>query len=99
MGNMWNPRLGRPAPPEALSLTFVEWVGETVPHSFWAKAFYDIRSAKGTPCQVIVHALALSGAAATTANPTTKLVTRWPSRKRHSSIIAMHECNAVLCST
>jgi hypothetical protein len=40
------------------TLTFVEWVGETVPHSFWAKAFYESRRAKGVPHHVILRALA-----------------------------------------
>lgn len=44
--------------PTFLRQTFVEWVGETVPHSFWAKAFYDSRRAKGIPHQVILRALA-----------------------------------------
>lgn len=38
--------------------TFIEWVGETVPQSIWAKAFYESRRAKGTPHQVILRALA-----------------------------------------
>lgn len=44
--------------PTFLRQTFIEWVGETVPHSFWAKAFYDSRRAKGVPHQVILRALA-----------------------------------------
>jgi transposase len=44
--------------PTFLRQTFIEWVGETVPHSFWAKAFYESRRAKGTPHQVILRALA-----------------------------------------
>jgi len=44
--------------PTFLRQTFVEWVGETVPHCFWAKAFYTSRKAKGIPHQVILRALA-----------------------------------------
>jgi transposase len=44
--------------PAFLRQTFVEWVGETVPHSFWAKAFYESRRASGVPHQVILRALA-----------------------------------------
>jgi transposase len=44
--------------PTFLRQTFVEWVGESIPHSFWAKAFYDSRRAKGVPHQVILRALA-----------------------------------------
>jgi transposase len=44
--------------PTFLRQTFVEWVGETVPHSFWAKTFYESRSAKGIPHHVILRALA-----------------------------------------
>lgn len=41
-----------------LRQTFVEWVGETVPLSFWAKAFYEARSAKGQSHNAIIRALA-----------------------------------------
>jgi len=44
--------------PTFLRQTFVEWVGESVPHSFWAKAFYQSRKAKGVPHHVILRALA-----------------------------------------
>jgi transposase len=44
--------------PTFLRQSFIEWVGETVPRSFWAKAFYESRRAKGTPHQVILRALA-----------------------------------------
>jgi hypothetical protein len=27
--------------PTFLRQTFIEWVGQTIPRSFWAKAFYD----------------------------------------------------------
>jgi hypothetical protein len=38
--------------------TFVEWAGQTVPKSFWARAFYDQQRAKGATHQVAVRALA-----------------------------------------
>jgi transposase len=41
-----------------LRQTFIEWAGETVPHSFWAKAFYESRRAKGVPHQAILRTLA-----------------------------------------
>jgi transposase len=41
-----------------LRQTFVEWAGETVPHSFWAKAFYESRRARGASHQAILRALA-----------------------------------------
>ena len=44
--------------PTFLRQTFVEWVGQSIPHSFWAKAFYDSRRAKDVPHQVIIRALA-----------------------------------------
>ena len=44
--------------PTFVRQTFVEWVGESVPHSFWAKAFYESRQAKGVPHHVILRALA-----------------------------------------
>jgi transposase len=33
--------------PTFLRQTFVEWVASSVPHSFWARAFYDSHRAKG----------------------------------------------------
>jgi transposase len=44
--------------PKFLRQTFVEWVGETVPRSFWAKAFYESRRAKGVDHNAIIRALA-----------------------------------------
>jgi hypothetical protein len=44
--------------PTFLRQSFIEWIGETVPHSFWAKAFYQSRRAKEIPHQVILRALA-----------------------------------------
>ena len=41
-----------------LRQTFVEWVGETIPHCFWAKAFYESRRAKGVSHHAIIRALA-----------------------------------------
>jgi hypothetical protein len=41
-----------------LRQTFVEWAGETVPHSFGAQAFYESRRAKGVSHQAILRALA-----------------------------------------
>jgi transposase len=41
-----------------LRQTFVEWAGETIPHCFWAKAFYESRRAKGVSHQAILRALA-----------------------------------------
>lgn len=38
--------------------TFVEWAGQTIPKSFWARAFYDQQRAKGATHQVAVRALA-----------------------------------------
>jgi transposase IS116/IS110/IS902 family protein len=34
--------------PTFLRQTFIEWVGQTIPRSFWAKAFYDSCRARGT---------------------------------------------------
>jgi transposase len=44
--------------PTFLRQTFIEWVGESIPHSFWAKAFYESRRAKDVPHHVILRALA-----------------------------------------
>lgn len=38
--------------------TFVEWAGQTIPRSYWAKAYYDQQRAKGKPHQVAIRALA-----------------------------------------
>lgn len=44
--------------PKFLRQTFVEWVGETIPRSFWAKAFYDRQKAKGATHAAAIRALA-----------------------------------------
>jgi transposase len=42
--------------PTFLRQTFVEWAGETIPRSFWARAFYESHKAKGA-----THNAAISG--------------------------------------
>jgi transposase len=44
--------------PTFLRQTFVEWVGQTIPRSFWAKAFYESRRARGARHQAALRALA-----------------------------------------
>lgn len=44
--------------PTFLRQTFVEWVGQTIPRSFWAKAFYEARRARGARHQAALRALA-----------------------------------------
>lgn len=44
--------------PTFLRQTFVEWAGETVRYSFWAKAYYQQQKARGKSHHVIVRALA-----------------------------------------
>ena len=44
--------------PTFLRQTFVEWVGQTIPRSFWAKAFYQARRARGARHQAALRALA-----------------------------------------
>ena len=44
--------------PTFLRQTFVEWVASSVPHSFWARAFYESRRAKGASHNATVRALA-----------------------------------------
>ena len=41
-----------------LRQTFVEWVGQTIPRSFWAKTFYEARRARGARHQAALRALA-----------------------------------------
>jgi transposase len=41
-----------------LRQTFVEWTEQTIPRSFWAKAFYDQQRAKGSSHNAAVRALA-----------------------------------------
>ena len=44
--------------PTFLRQTFVEWAGETIPRSFWARAFYDSHKAKGASHNAAIRALA-----------------------------------------
>jgi transposase len=44
--------------PTFLRQTFVEWVASSVPHSFWARAFYDSHRAKGASHNATIRALA-----------------------------------------
>jgi transposase len=44
--------------PAFLRQTFVEWAGQTVIYSAWAKVYYQRMKAKGKPCHVIRRALA-----------------------------------------
>jgi hypothetical protein len=44
--------------PTFLRQTFIEWVGQTIPRSFWAKAFYDSCRARGKRHQAALRALA-----------------------------------------
>jgi hypothetical protein len=44
--------------PTFLRQTFVEWAGETVPRSFWAKAYYEQQRAKGLSRQAALRSLA-----------------------------------------
>lgn len=44
--------------PTFLRQTFIEWVGQTVPRSFWAKAFYESCRARGLRHQAALRALA-----------------------------------------
>jgi hypothetical protein len=48
----------RYACPTFLRQTFVEWVGQTVPRSFWAKAFYEAMRARGARHQAALRDLA-----------------------------------------
>jgi hypothetical protein len=48
----------RYACPTFLRQTFVEWVGQTVPRSAWAKAFYTAIRARGSRHQAALRALA-----------------------------------------
>ena len=41
-----------------LRQTFVEWAAQTIPRSFWAKAFYDSLRARGARHQAALRALA-----------------------------------------
>lgn len=44
--------------PKFLRQTFVEWVAQTIPHSYWAKAFYDQQRSRGARHQPALRALA-----------------------------------------
>ena len=44
--------------PKFLRQTFVEWAGQTVQYSFWAKAYYEQQKSKGKPHNTIIRALA-----------------------------------------
>jgi len=48
----------RCACPTFLRQTFIEWVAQTVPRSFWAKAFYQACRARGMHHQAALRALA-----------------------------------------
>jgi transposase len=48
----------RYAAPTFLRQTFVEWAAQTIPHSFWARAFYEQQRAKGISHQAALRALA-----------------------------------------
>ena len=48
----------RYAAPTFLRQTFVEWAAQTIPHSFWARAFYEQQRAKGVSHQAALRALA-----------------------------------------
>jgi len=44
--------------PKFLRQTFVEWAASSIPHSFWARAFYESHKAKGSTHNAAVRALA-----------------------------------------
>ena len=44
--------------PKFLRQTFVEWAASSIPHSFWARAFYESQKAKGSTHNAAVRALA-----------------------------------------
>lgn len=44
--------------PKFLRQTFVEWAGATIPHSFWAHAYYHQQREKGNSHQAAVRSLA-----------------------------------------
>ena len=44
--------------PTFLRQTFIEWVGQTIPRSFWANAFYTACKARGMHHQAALRALA-----------------------------------------
>jgi hypothetical protein len=44
--------------PTFLRQTFVEWVGFSIRHSFWEKAYYEQQKSKGKPHNSIIRSLA-----------------------------------------
>jgi hypothetical protein len=44
--------------PKFLRQTFVEWAGQSVRFSFWAKAYYQQQIEKGKPHNTVIRALA-----------------------------------------
>jgi len=44
--------------PKFLRQTFVEWAGQSVRYSFWAKAYYEQQISKGKPHNTVIRALA-----------------------------------------
>jgi transposase len=44
--------------PKFLRQTFIEWAGESIRFSFWAKAYYQQQKTKGKPHQTIIRSLA-----------------------------------------
>lgn len=44
--------------PTFLRQTFVEWAGQTVRYSFWARAYYEQQKQKGKPHNTIIRSLA-----------------------------------------
>ena len=84
---------GASSRPTFLRQTFVEWAGQTIPHSFWAKAFYDSHGPRASPTTPSSapspsNGFASSFAAGTTANPTTNPATSLALQKRHSPLLA-----------
>ena len=44
--------------PKFVRQTFVEWAGQSVRYSFWAKAYYEQQISKGKPHNTVIRALA-----------------------------------------
>ena len=44
--------------PKFMRQTFVEWAGQSIRYSFWAKAYYEQQKQKGKPHNTIIRALA-----------------------------------------
>lgn len=44
--------------PKFVRQSFVEWAGQSILQSFWAKAYYEQQMAKGKPRQVVIRSLA-----------------------------------------